>query len=337
MKYASLDLITAQYERCQLAFLPTPLQFAPRLSVALGGPRIFIKRDDMTGLALGGNKTRKLEFLLADAQEHGADVVITAGAPQSNHCRQTAAAARQMGLDCVLVFTPGQHDEMQGNVLLDKLFKASIIRTQNSDSMAVMQATASELRQAGRVPYIIPVGGSNAVGTLGYAVAMHELGLQLDAVNVTACHLYFSSGSGGTHSGLLLGQRLFGPAGMRLVGVSPGGKAEMVCPKIVQIANQAIQQLGLNEDFRLDEVLVYDQFVGRSYGISTPQSLEAISLFAETEGVLLDPVYTAKAAAGLIHDIRTGQIAVDDTVVFLHTGGSPAIFAYHDEWTKQEI
>lgn len=322
----------SQFSRVPLAFLPTPLQPAPRLSAALGGPRILIKRDDMTGLALGGNKTRKLEFLLADALKQGADVILTAGAPQSNHCRQTAAAARQMGLDCVLVFTPGQHDEMQGNVLLDQLFRARIVRTERSDSMAVMQGLADELRQAGHTPYVIPVGGSNAIGTLGYASAMHELAGQLGALEMSVSRLYFSSGSGGTHAGLLLGQHLFGPANLRLVGVSPSNKAEVITDKIASIANDAAQQLGLNVAFSPDNVLVYDQFVGLRYGISTPQSLEAISLFAESEGVLLDPVYTAKAAAGLIHDIRTGQINADETVIFLHTGGSPALFAYRDDW-----
>ncbi|MCW1970694.1 MAG: D-cysteine desulfhydrase family protein [Anaerolineae bacterium] len=324
----------SQFSRVPLAFLPTPLQPAPRLSAALGGPRILIKRDDMTGLALGGNKTRKLEFLLADALKQGADVILTAGAPQSNHCRQTAAAARQMGLDCVLVFTPGQHDEMQGNVLLDQILGARIVRTERSDSMAVMQDLADELRQAGHTPYVIPVGGSNAIGTLGYASAMHELVGQLAALDVAVSHLYFSSGSGGTHAGLLLGQHLFGPANMRLVGVSPGSKSEAILDKIATISNEAAQNLGEKTRFLSQNITVYDQFVGPRYGISTPQSLEAISLFAENEGILLDPVYTAKAAAGLIQDIRTGVIRENETVIFLHTGGNPALFAYRNDWAK---
>ncbi|MBI1802311.1 MAG: D-cysteine desulfhydrase family protein [Chloroflexi bacterium] len=316
--------------RVRLAHLPTPLDEAPRLTAALGGPRILIKRDDLTGLAFGGNKTRKLEFLMADALRQNADVVFTAGAPQSNHCRQTAAAARKLGLRCVLVFTAGQHNEPQGNLLLDQLLKAEVVYTENDDTDAVMEKLAEEERRKGHRPYVIPVGGSNGIGTLGYAGLVLELAQQLFERGLSVSRVYFSSGSGGTQGGLVLGARLY-HASYRLIGVSPGRKADGVKANVARTANEGAAVLGLPVRFAPHEIEVNDRFTGPAYGISTPESHEAIRLFAETEGILLDPVYTAKAAAAMIHDIRGGAVGREETVLFIHTGGTPALFAYHAE------
>ena len=316
--------------RIRLAHLPTPLEEAPNLSKALGGSRILIKRDDMTGLAFGGNKTRKLEFLMADALKQGADTVFTAGAPQSNHCRQTAAAARKLGLRCVLVFTPGQHDEPQGNLLLDRLLKAEIVHTESDDSQAVMMELAEAEKRKGFKPYVIPVGGSNGIGALGYVSLVLELANQLFERGIQIDLVYFSSGSGGTQGGLELGARLY-HASYRLIGVSSGREADVVRGRVARTANEGAQTLGVNTRFEPADVEVYDQFTGPAYGIPTPASQEAIRLFAETEGVILDPVYTSKAAAGMIHDILAGNVGRDETVMFIHTGGTPALFAYHAE------
>lgn len=323
----------AAMPRTRLAHLPTPLDDAPRLSALLGGPRILIKRDDMTGLALGGNKTRKLEFLIGDALSQGADTVFTAGAPQSNHCRQTAAACCKAGLRCILVLTTGQHDELQGNLLLDRILKAEIVHTKSDDTNAVMAELATAERAKGRKPYVIPIGGSNGVGTLGYASLILELASQLFERGQTVDRAYAASGSGGTQGGMLLGARLY-DLPWRLIGVSTGRRSAEVAGYVVHAANEAAHVLGSTESFSGQDVEVDDRFTGPAYGISTPESREAIRLFAETEGVILDPVYTAKAAAAMIHDIRTKAIGRDETVMFVHTGGTPAIFAYHVEMAE---
>jgi D-cysteine desulfhydrase family pyridoxal phosphate-dependent enzyme len=319
--------------RARIAYLPTPLEEAPNLSQALGGPRILIKRDDMTGLAFGGNKTRKLEFLMGDAIQRGADTVYTAGAPQSNHCRQTAAAARKLGLRCVLFFMPGHHDEPQGNVLLDYLLDAEIVHTEADTAesvLAVMHEAAETDIAKGRKPYVIPVGGSNGVGSVGYASIVLEMASQCFEHGISVDRVYFSSGSGGTQGGLEVGKSLF-HAPYQLIGVSPGRAAKDVVANVVHAANECAQLLGAGATFAPADITVSDKFTGPGYGVPTPESQEAIRLFAATEGVILDPVYTAKAAAAMIHGIRTGAVRADETVLFIHTGGMPAIFAYHAE------
>jgi D-cysteine desulfhydrase family pyridoxal phosphate-dependent enzyme len=319
--------------RFPLAALPTPLEDAPRLSEALGGARILVKRDDMTGLAFGGNKTRKLEYLVADALAHGADTIITAGAAQSNHCRQTAAAARKAGMRCVLVLTKSEHNELQGNLLLNALLDAEVRMNDGGpgySSDARMQEVADELRRADRKPYVVPVGGSNGLGALGYARLVLELQSQLLDRGHGVDYLYVSSGSGGTQGGLALGKRLYS-APFKIVGVSPGGRADGVAGAAGRAAREGAQLLGMDLVFGAEELTVHDEYVGPGYAIPTPASNEAIRLFAQTEGLILDPVYTAKAAAGLIDHVRRGIIPKDATVVFLHTGGQPALFAYHEE------
>lgn len=319
--------------RLRLAALPTPLEEAPQLSEALGGPRILIKRDDLTGLALGGNKTRKLEYLMADAVAQGADVVLTVGAAQSNHCRQTAAAARKVGLKAILVLARSEHNELQGNLLLNALLDADVRMIEARPGRGTTEAMveiAEEERAHGRRPYLIPGGGSNGLGALGYAQCVLEIQQQLLERGTSADRLYVSSGSGGTQGGLQLGARMFS-APYQVVGVSPGGSAEGVRGAVLRAADEGARLLRLPFEIAPGDVVVHDEYVGPGYAIPTAASNEAIRLFAETEGLILDPVYTAKAAAGLIDHIRRGLIPRDSTVIFLHTGGQPALFAYHAE------
>lgn len=315
--------------RFPLAQLPTPLTPAANLSAALGGPEILVKRDDLTGLALGGNKTRKLEYLIADAQAQGATHVITVGAVQSNHCRQTAAAARLAGLNAVLVMNASSDDpDIQGNLLLDHILGADTrIVAEKTDRMATAEQVAAELRAEGHVPYIIPGGGSNAIGASSYVAATYELMQQLIDQGKRPSRLYTtSSGSGGTHAGLALGAKLAGVP-YQVQGISIEGDAAELRSIITPIANSTAEHLGL--DIRLDEseLLIDDSYTGPAYGVATDECLEAIRLCARTDALLLDPVYTAKTMSGLIDHIRKGDIGSDETVVFLHTGGVPAVFA----------
>lgn len=315
-----------------LAQLPTPLMPAKNLSAALDGPEILVKRDDLTGLALGGNKTRKLEYLIADAQAKGATHVITVGAVQSNHCRQTAAAARLAGLNCVLVMNASSDDpEIQGNLLLDQILGAEtrIVTDKNQRQPMTLQVE-QELMDQGFVPYQIPGGGSNAIGASSYVAATYELMTQLIELGASPSRLYTtSSGSGGTHAGLALGAKLAGVP-YEVHGVSIEGKADHLKTIITPLANKTAEYLGL--DIRLDEsdVIIHDDYTGPAYGVATEECLDAIRLCARTEALLLDPVYTAKTMSGMIDHIRSGQIGKDETVVFLHTGGVPAVFADTD-------
>ena len=325
--------------RFPLATLPTPLQEAPRLRAALGGPercpRILLKRDDLTGLALGGNKARKLEFLVADALAQGATALITTGAAQSNHARMTAAAARLAGLRCSLVLTSGSQDPpVQGNLLLDHLLGAEVhLVPAGGAGMpggetvdAAIDRVAGELTARGERPYVIPVGGSNAVGTLGYVTGTLELVEQLYQAGVAPTRLYYASGSRGTQSGLVLGAKLYG-APYRVVGiaVSPGDSVKDT--HAAEIANEAAGRIGAAVRVDPGDLVTDDRYFGEGYGIPTPGGLEAVRLLAYHEAIFLDPTYTGKAMAGMIDHIRRGEINPAETVVFLHTGGVPAIFA----------
>jgi len=314
--------------RERIAVLPTPLQHAPRLTAALGGPQIYIKRDDLTGLALGGNKTRKLEYLVADAKAKGATHLITLGGEQSNHVRQTAAAARLAGMQAVLILaSPVPEPEVQGNLLLDVLLGAKyhVIESMTERDEAI--ATISEeISSKGGVPYVIPVGGSNAIGALGYVSAMLELSYQLWEQGVSPTAMYFGSGSGGTQGGIELGARLFGlDFDLRGVMVSPDIDAKRA--QMGKILDETAELLGVKNPVDVAEVTLLDNYLGAGYGIPTEGGLEAIELLARTEGILLDTVYTAKAFSALVDEVRKGRYSADDTIVFLHTGGSPALFA----------
>jgi D-cysteine desulfhydrase/L-cysteate sulfo-lyase len=329
--------VLARQPRVPLATLPTPIYDASRLRDALGGPsrcpRILIKRDDLTALGLGGNKARKLEYLVADARAQGANTLITTGAVQSNHARMTAAAACVAGMRCVLVLTTTKTlPKAEGNLLLDRLFGAEIRFVPSLDPMfavgndepVVAEVVEAETR-ARRKPYVIPVGGSSGVGVLGYIGGSAELVDQLAAAALSPSRLYYASGSRGTQAGLTLGAKLCeAPYTVRGVAVS-GGEPEKI-ERAKRIANDAAQRLGLTERLELTDLVTDQGHIGDGYGIPTPAALEAIHLLATSEAILLDPCYTAKAMAGLIADVRSGGLAASDCVVFLHTGGVPALF-----------
>jgi D-cysteine desulfhydrase len=309
--------------RLHFAHLPTSIEALPRLSEALGGPRLLIKRDDQTGLAFGGNKTRKLEFLVAEARDQGANTLISGGALQSNHCRQTAAAAARFGFKCILVLTGEPPKQPSANLLLDELFGAEIVHVADrNDRDRILEETFDRAAKEGRKPYLVPYGGSNPTGALGYAFAMQELVEQ----NLQADWIVFATSSGGTHAGLLLGQRVFGYKG-KLLGISVDETEEWLTQQVSELASSTSEKLGKRIEFTPDEVLANANYCSAGYGVLTEQEREAIRLFATYEGLLLDPVYTGRAAAGMIDLIRKGFFKKDETVLFLHTGGQPALFA----------
>ena len=329
------DLLAALegIDRRRFAHLPTPLEPLPRLAAALNGPRILVKRDDCTGLGLGGNKTRKLEFLMADALAHGADTVITTGGVQSNHVRQTAAAAARLGLACELVLTRvvpwgGADYELSGNIQLDRLFGARIhLHDGGTDRAAAMEALAESLRRAGKVPYLIPTGGSNAIGALGYAAAAAELAAQLDDLGRDIAAVVHASSSGGTQAGLTAGFAAIDPA-VEVIGIDVDAHPDQVADDVRRLADEVWTRLGLAGDFPTDKVIVERGYAGEAYGLPTAAMRAAVQRTARLEGLLLDPVYSGKAMAGLIGLVETGAFSADDTVVFLHTGGTPALFPY---------
>jgi len=316
--------------RLRFAHLPTTIEPLPRLSAVLKGPRLLVKRDDQTGLAFGGNKTRKLEFLVAEAQTQGADTLISAGALQSNHCRQTAAAAAKFGFHCILVLVGQPPLQASANLLLDQLFGAEIVWAEKSRREAVLQETFERTSAQGKKPYLVPYGGSSPTGALGYVFAMEEFVGQ----NVKADRIVFASSSGGTQGGLVLGTRVFGYLG-KVLGISIDEPQRILQEQVAKLASETSERLGPHIEFAPDEVLVNDEYAVPGYGVLTRAEREAISLFAKYEGLLLDPVYTGRAAAGLIDLIRKGFFKKDETVLFWHTGGQPALFAdkYQSELT----
>ena len=316
--------------RVRLAQLPTPLYELPRLSEKLGGPRIVVKRDDLTGLAGGGNKARKLEFLIADALAEKANVVITAGAAQSNHARQTAAAAARYGLRAVLVLGPKAPTIVTGNLLIDHLVGAHIRWAGDRDRHEVMQDAAAEERGAGRTPYIIPYGGSNAIGAGGYVLAMEELARQCSEQQLVVDHIVVASSSGGTQAGMVTGARAANLGG-RVLGISIDKSREELSQLVLDLARLTAAHLDLRFEIAADSVEVADQYVGEGYGVFGEPEREALSLVARTEGLILDPVYTGRAMAGLIDLIRRGEFERGETVLFWHTGGAPALYAYAEE------
>jgi len=320
--------------RLRLAKLPTPLDEMPNLSKVLGGPRLLVKRDDLTGLATGGNKTRKLEFLIADALAQGCDTVITAGGGQSNHCRQTAAAAAIAGLECHLVLG-GEPQPPVGNLLLDKLLGATIHWTPKPQRNARMTALADDLRAAGRRPYVIPVGGSTSLGAVGYVAAMFELVQQLTERDDVVDHLLFATSSGGTQAGIVLGARLAGFSG-KITAVSidqrPDAQSdEKFLAGVCEIADGAAVLLGADQRMAVEDFVTNYDYLGAGYGVLGDLEREAIRLLARTEGILVGPVYTARAAGAMIDLVRRRAIAADETVLFWHTGDDAALHAYAKE------
>ena len=321
--------------RVRLAHLPTPLEPCPRLSRALGGPEILVKRDDLTGLAFGGNKTRQLEFLLADLADTEADVIVAGAYTQSNWCRQITAAARKLGRDVSLVLLHGRKGPLrQGNLLLDDLMGADI-RVSEVDDMQqlppLLEARAAELRAAGRRPYLIDPFDLEVLArsTLGYVEAALELDAQLDAAGTDADHVYVA-GANMTPAGLLLGLRALGRKA-RVVGIAPIEWDEDRRVDIARIASAAARLLGLDLAFGPEEVVSHGDYIGEGYGVLSAAARDAFLLAARSEGLILDPVYTAKAMAGLRDHVRRGLVGRGETVVFVHTGGNPAVFAYAED------
>ncbi len=321
------------FPRESLALLPTPLVGLPRLAAALGGPRILMKRDDQTGLATGGNKARKLEFLVGDAPARGCDALITGGAQQSNHCRQTAAAAAACGLECHLVLGGDEPGRAEGNLLLDRLLGARVHWAGSHRKGEGIPALAEELRAAGRRPYEIPYGGSSPLGALGFAVAAGELAAQLEETGLRPSAIVFASSSGGTQAGLMVGARLFGLA-PQVTGICIDKAADEgldFSDRVLAIANGAAALVGLGERaFGPEDVVLRREFTGGGYGVVGELERRAIGLLARTEGVLADPVYSGRALGALVSMIEAGEFEKDGTVLFWHTGGTPAIFAYSD-------
>jgi D-cysteine desulfhydrase family pyridoxal phosphate-dependent enzyme len=295
----------------------------PRLSETLDGPKLLVKRDDQTGLAFGGNKARKLELLLPEALANGARTLLTRGALQSNHCRQTAAAAARCGLGCILVLSGDPPATSSGNILLDRLLGGELVWTRGREPEGALQEAFEQARADGRFPYLIPYGGSSPLGAAAYAEAMRELLEQEVDIDV----IVLATSSGGTQAGLLAGARLHGYRG-RIIGISVDQSASMLQTHIAALAQEVGDVLGEKVDVSADEVEVDDRFCEAGYAVLGEREREAIALFARTEGLLLDPVYTGRAAGGMVDLIRRGSLGSSERVLFWHTGGTPALFAY---------
>jgi len=333
----------ARFSRFPLAHLPTPLTEMTRLRAALAQrmntmpPRLFIKRDDCTGLAGGGNKTRKLEFLIGDALEKGCDTIVTAGALQSNHARQTAAAAAAAGLRCVLVlFDSVPYDGLayrrSGNLLLDRILGADIrVEPADADAGAVFRRIMAEIEAGGGKPYLVPVGGSNAVGSLGYVAAYLEIADEIGGRGFGASRIVHASSSGGTQAGLVAGRMLRG-AGPSIAGINVY-RAEngAMTDDIQALAAKTAALLGCSSPSH-DAVVLDGAHLGARYGMPTPEMIAAVECVAREEGVLLDPVYTGKGMAGFIAQVVAGRHGDVEALVFLHTGGMPGLFAYEAEF-----
>lgn len=309
--------------REEFAHLPTTIDQLPRLSQLLGGPDLLIKRDDQTGLAFGGNKTRKLEYLMGDAISKNADMVLSTGAAQSNHCRQTAAAAARCGLDCTLVLVGPEPDAPSANYFLDLLLGAKIVWTDKNSRDLTLERTYQEAGKSGANPYLIPYGGSNALGAYAYYQAYQELLGQLSGE--LPDWIVFASSSGGTQAGLFLASQVF--KGPKVLGISVDEPENQLRDTVIRISGDLADVLGLDIQIDPEEIHVNADYTGEGYGIMNDRDSEAIRLFAEKEGILLDPVYTGRAAGGLIDIIHKGFFGSDQKALFWHTGGTPGLFA----------
>jgi D-cysteine desulfhydrase len=320
-------MVTDELPRVSIAHLPTPIEPLPRLTARLDGPELWVKRDDQTGLATGGNKTRKLEFLIADALEQKADTVITCGAAQSNHARQTAAAAARFGLDRVLVLGGTASSAVEGNLLLDRLLGAEVVWTGEASPQDELINVARDLKEDGRRPYVVPYGGSNPVGVSGYVAAMREFLGQCRQRDIAFDHIVIATSSGGTQAGLVVGARIFGYQG-QIVGISVDPEAADLKNKLVELTTSTAEHLALDLSFQRDDFIVNDDYLGGGYGVVGELEREAIHTVAQAEGLLLDPVYTGRAFGGLLDLIRNGAFEADEKILFWHTGGTAGLFAY---------
>lgn len=323
----------SQFPRIHLAHLPTPLERLDRLSAELGGPEIWIKRDDCTGLSTGGNKTRKLEFLMAEAMQQGADCVMTQGATQSNHARQTAAFAAKIGMQCHILLEDRTGYEYEnyndnGNVLLDHLHGATSEKREGGlDMNAEMETVAEQWRVEGKKVYTIPGGGSNPVGALGYVNCAMELLYQANEQSLKIDHLVHATGSAGTQAGLIVGLKAMN-AGIPLLGYGVRAPKDKQEANVYNLACETAKKLGCKGIVKREDVVANTDYVGEGYGMPAQSTLEAIQMFAQLESILLDPVYSGKGAAGMIDEIRKGKFKKGERIVFLHTGGAAALFGY---------
>jgi len=328
-------VLLSDFPRVPLAHLPTPLEHLPRLSKHLGGPEIYVKRDDCTGLATGGNKTRKLEFSMAEALQQGADTIVTVGAVQSNHVRQTAAAACKLGLKCEVLLEhrvahPSEPYANSGNVLLDKIFGANLREYPGgTDFEQAMSEVAGEVRAAGGKPYIIPGGASNKVGALGYVNCALELLDQIEYQSLDIGHIVTATGSAGTQGGLIVGLKAM-QSDIPLLGIGVSIPQQAQEEKVYALACETAEYIGKPGCVAREDVIANCDYVGDGYGVPTESMNEAVLMLARYEGLLFDPVYSGKGLAGMIDLIRNGSLS-SGNVVFLHTGGSAALFAYVDQ------
>ena len=319
--------------RIRLANLPTPIIEMPRLSRELGGPRIYVKRDDLTSLVFGGNKARKLEFLIADAMNQGCDTVITAGRSQSNHACMTAAAALQSGIHPVLLLFDDHPAMDVGNLLIDRLLGAEcrfFLESEYGNVQMMIEKVADELRSEGKNPYLIPIGGASPIGCLGYILGAREIKEQLNTMGISLDAIIHASSTGGTLAGLEIGKRL-SQLDAPIITMSVYRSAEELAKRVVHEAEETIDFLNLKLSLRPSDLSIYDQYIGPGYGMVTQEVVETMQLFARTEGILLDPVYSAKAAWGLVDLIAQGIFKSNQTVLFIHTGGIPGLFAKSPE------
>ncbi|MEZ4860620.1 MAG: D-cysteine desulfhydrase family protein [Caldilineaceae bacterium] len=326
----------AQLPRVRLGVMATPLEHLPRLSAALGGPPIYIKRDDLTGLAFGGNKTRMLEFSMADAQANGAEVIVFGAAVQSNYCRQLAAACAKLGIELYLILRserPIDQEEIQGNQLLQRLFGAHVTILPHNDRTQQQQAIAAKaeaLRRAGKRVYVPRQPATVDLDVIAYAESALEIARQCGEAGIAPAYLY-ATAYDTTQAGLVLGMKYL-QSGIHVRGITPlGAPQAQRIQRMVEMTNQAAERLGLLLEVSADDFDNDDSFIGERYGIPTPAGLEALHLLAQTEGILLDPVYTSKGMSALIAHIRTGKLDPQQPVLFLHTGGAPALFGYAQE------
>lgn len=319
--------------RYHLATLPTPLEELPRLSDQLG-VRVLMKRDDLTGFALGGNKARKLEFLLGDALAKGADILVTGGGPQSNHARTTAAAARKVGMDVKIVFFGEPPPDVNGNLLLDELLGAEMLYANTDDKNEtdrVVERVAQELKLQGRKPYLIPVGGSTALGCVAYILAVAELLEQLKTLQIKPDSIFITTGSCGTHAGILAGMKYY-RAAIPVYGISVSRPKNECLQRIPALVQKTSDLLECALPLGPGDMVVNEAYLGPGYALITPKAREAILKVARLEGVFLDPVYTGKTMAGLIDLVQRGEIVRGSTVVFWHTGGAPGIFGHPNDF-----
>ncbi len=319
--------------RFHLAEFPTPIQYLAALTKACKGPDIYIKRDDHTSLGMGGNKTRKLEFLIGEALEQEKDTLVTTGGIQSNHCRLTAAAARKAGLDCHLVLNGTEPKRPNGNLLLDKIFGATIHYCERKNRDKRLFQVADELAETGKKPYVIPVGGSNSIGAVGYVTAMKEFSHQIKDMDISPDAIVFATSSGGTQAGLTLGAKITGFKG-DILGISIDQTqtgSDPFLPVLTQIASATAARIGSDIQMQESDFSLNCDYLGAGYAMPGDLEFDAIRDLSFLEGILLGPVYTARAMGGFLDLIQKGYFTKDQTVLFWHTGGTPELFAWADQ------